>query len=430
MKWVNGKHEEVATDVVPTENDDYIVTVTDANGMSASDTCRVMVTGDAVTATFENLYLDKESYWNGRVNKFSSFVSGTYEFDNKCYPEMATWFYYGYSNRTSTTYGGLDDQFNSAVGHGVDGSENYGVAYPQNGKIKVTNKADGDLIRGFYITNTAWVVDAVKNGDGMSKPDPRVGFQEGDFFKLIVTGNKSDGTKKTVDFYLADYRSEKEADHYVIDSWEWLDLRELGEVKSLTFKFDGTKRNAPGANGITTPWYFCFDNFNGKRPVKDAGTQSVAETMNIASLFTPDGSDATITYEIVEGTNVNSEVKITDDGKLVVTGKNKEKFTVVVKMTQAGKSQYVRIPVDYTTGIHTVNASADDASVKILSGEIVVTLANTQFKVEVYSTSGLLVEKTYANGRAAVRLPQAAKGIYVVKIDTGNKLISKSIVVK
>ncbi len=67
---------------------------------------------------------------------------------------------------------------------------------------------------------------------------------------------------------------------------------------------------------------------------------------------------------------------------------------------------------------------------KILSGEIVVTLANTQFKVEVYSTSGMLVEKTYANGRAAVRLPQAAKGIYVVKIDTGNKLISKSIVVK
>ena len=430
VKWVNGKHEEVATDVVPTENDDYIVTVTDANGMSASDTCRVMVTGDAVTATFENLYLDKESYWNGRVNKFSSFVSGTYEFDNKCYPEIATWFYYGYSNRTSTTFSGLDDQFNSAVGHGVDGSENYGVAFPQNGKIKVTNKADGDLIRGFYITNTAWVVDAVKNGDGMSKPNPRVGFQKGDFFKLIVTGNKSDGTKKTVDFYLADYRSEKEADHYVIDSWEWLDLRELGEVKSLTFKFDGTKRNGPGANGTTTPWYFCFDNFNGERPVKDAGTQSVAETMDIASLFTPDGSDATITYEIVEGTNVNSEVKITDDGKLVVTGKNKEKFTVVVKMTQAGKSQYVRIPVDYTTGIHTVNASADDASVKILSGEIVVTLANTQFKVEVYTTSGLLVEKTYANGRAAVRLPQAAKGIYVVKIDTGNKLISKSIVVK
>ena len=67
ISWTNGKHEQIATatledygtavsEYAPAECDLYYVTVTDANGKQASDTCRVAVTGDAVTATFENLY--------------------------------------------------------------------------------------------------------------------------------------------------------------------------------------------------------------------------------------------------------------------------------------------------------------------------------------------------------------------------------------
>ena len=57
--WTNGKHIEVAADSLdalgeslveyaPQECDLYYLTVTDANGKVALDTCRVAVTGDAV----------------------------------------------------------------------------------------------------------------------------------------------------------------------------------------------------------------------------------------------------------------------------------------------------------------------------------------------------------------------------------------------
>ena len=78
-------------------------------------------------------------------------------------------------------------------------------------------------------------------------------FQKGDYFKLIVIGKKADGTEKQVEYYLADYRAEKEADRYIVDTWQWVDLSSLGEVKSVSFKMEGTKKNN---YGLTTPTYF------------------------------------------------------------------------------------------------------------------------------------------------------------------------------
>ena len=93
--------------------------------------------------------------------------------------------------------------------------------------------------------------DAVKKGDGMS--DVAGGFQKGDYFKLIIKGKKADNTESQVEYYLADYRAENEADHYVLDTWQWVDLSSLGEVKSVSFKMEGTKKNNWG---FTTPAYF------------------------------------------------------------------------------------------------------------------------------------------------------------------------------
>ena len=82
VTWINGKHttlktgtiEELPTgvmtcEVTPTECDDYVVTVTDANNLTAADTVRVIVKGTAQTATFENLYLDENSFWMGTLSK-------------------------------------------------------------------------------------------------------------------------------------------------------------------------------------------------------------------------------------------------------------------------------------------------------------------------------------------------------------------------
>ncbi|ATV28853.1 secretion protein [Prevotella intermedia] len=428
ITWYNGKRQKVETNVVPTECDQYTVEVVDKNGKTASAVCDVILKGEAVTATLENLYLDNESHWNGAKGN-GYFLSGSYKFHNGAKPNQNYFYDCMYSNETATTYSGLQDQWRNIVGKGYDNSENYGISYPQEGTIDVMNKENGDNIRGFYVTNTAWVYDAVKKGDGMS--DVAGGFQKGDYFKLIIKGKKADNTESQVEYYLADYRAENEADHYVLDTWQWVDLSSLGEVKSVSFKMEGTKKNNWG---LTTPTYFAFDNFNGVRNEK-AGVAVAAQgqTIDISSNFTPDGSKATMKYAIVELVPSTVKAKVSIDeatGELSIKGETSEEFEIVVSMTQAGKTQYVRIPVTFATGINVLAEGSNDAVISVQNGEIVVNGAASDYTVEVYSTSGMLVGKANGTANSAVRIPSTAKGLYIVKVVMGNQKITKSVLVK
>ena len=428
ITWYNGKRQKVETNVVPTECDQYTVEVVDKNGKTASAVCDVIVKGEAVTATLENLYLDNESHWNGSKGN-GYFLSGSYKFHNGGQPQYNFYYDCMYSNETATTYSGLQDQWRNIVGKGYDNSENYGISYPQKGTIDVMNKENGDNIRGFYITNTAWVYDAVKKGDGMSN-EPG-GFKKGDYFKLIIKGKKADNTESQVEYYLADYRAENEADHYVLDTWQWVDLSSLGEVKSVSFKMEGTKKNN---YGLTTPTYFAFDNFNGVRNEKaGAAVAAQGQTIDISSNFTPDGSKATMKYAIVEivPSTVKAEVSINEaTGELSIKGETSEEFEIVVSMTQAGKTQYVRIPVTFATGINVLAEGSNDAVISVQNGEIVVNGAASDYTVEVYSTSGMLVGKANGTANSVVRIPSTAKGLYIVKVVMGNQKITKSVLVK
>lgn len=425
ITWYNGKRQKVETNVVPTQCDQYTVEVVDKNGKTAKAVCDVIVKGKAVTATLENLYLDSESYWNGSKG-CGYFLSGSYKFHNGADDKYSYYYDCMYSNQTATTFAGLQDQWRNVVGKGYDNSENYGVVYPQQGTIDVLNKENGDSIRGFYITNTPYAYSSIKNGDSMSGA-----FQKGDYFKLIVKGKRADGTEKQVEYYLADYRAEKEADRYIVDTWQWVDLSSLGEVKSVSFKMEGTKKNN---YGLTTPTYFAFDNFNGTRN-EQMGTAIAAQNqpVDVSANFTPDGSNATIKYAVVELVPSTTKAQVTIDeatGKLTIKGENNESFSVVVSMTQAGKTQYVNIPVTYTSGISTLAEDNSNATVSVQNGEIVVNSAADNYSVEVYSTSGMLVGKAEGTANNAVRMPSTAKGLYIVKVIAGNKKTTKSILVK
>lgn len=271
--WTNGRHEATTLPLTATECDDYILTITDANGKTAADTVRIYVTGTAHTATFENLYLDSEGYWTGfnMPNKFESFVSGSYLFENFATTEYGGyWGNFGYSNRTATTFS-MDnyvaDQFNVVTAGGRGNGGNFVVAYPQGGSIEVMNNDQGDKIAGFYITNTAWVESAILNGDGMSGTtsygEPYAagdGFRKGDYLYVDVIGVHDDDTKDTVRVYLADYRSDDDAAHYYIKQWQWVDLSTLGTVETITFRMASSRANDWG---MTTPAYFAMDDFNG-----------------------------------------------------------------------------------------------------------------------------------------------------------------------
>ena len=382
ISWTNGKHEQIATatledygtavsEYAPAECDLYYVTVTDANGKQASDTCRVAVTGDAVTATFENLYLDSESFWAGPDTKGTlvagmygsdlngSFVSGSYQFSNSYNTSYGSWSGFAYSNRTATDFNTITpDQYNSVVGHGYDNSGNFAVAF-NSGEIKVLNSPlTGDSIRGLYITNSAYAANTIlyaKDNDYAHK------FGKGDWMKVTFTGYHADGTEAKLDYYLADYRSDKEADHYCLDTWQWVDLRPLGEVTSISFSLDGSDS---GQWGLNTPAYFCLDNFNGNRVVGEAAMQAAGGEIELGKFFTFDDANATVSYAFADalGKELKQNVTLSSDGKLTVKDGFYKKFDVTVSATQKGKVQFLKIPFDIVNGINKLYGE-DDANV-------------------------------------------------------------------
>lgn len=263
VEWKNAMREVVANgDNTATPALDrsgvFYMTATDAWGNTATDAAVVYVTGNQFAATMDDNFLAPESFYNGlgkddpsytNPGTSSQFVSGSFAFDTERH--TSTWWGgFALSNQTSTVFESYADQFKSAVGSGHN-SANYAVVYSYTGAnyaANVTNAADGADVSGFYVTNTANNVNAYVNGDGMSTAPG--GFAKGDWFKMTVNVVKADDTTASIDYYLADYRADNEADHYYLDTWQWVDLRQFGKIKKVTFGFEGTKRNA---YGLTTP---------------------------------------------------------------------------------------------------------------------------------------------------------------------------------
>ena len=236
-------------------------------------------------ATFEEFSLAPESVWAGDENGEEwydgmgyqqRFKSGGYSFKNICMPDWNSWMGFAYTNKTSTTYASISDQFNSCVGSGNNGSANYCVAFPDGTMWgeDFTIKIDGEpqVVPGFYITNSAWVVRSILEGDDMTPG----AFGVGDYFKIIIHALDAEGKEiASRDFFLADYRSADETLHYYVKDWEFVDLSTLGKVAEFVFTFDGTKKNS---FGLTTPTYFCMDDFGA------TGTERTHETANAITI--------------------------------------------------------------------------------------------------------------------------------------------------
>jgi len=320
VTWTDSRHQtvgepihtnllgaEILQSITPTQSGDYYVTVTDAQNYEAQDTCRIVVTGEALVADFENLYLADNSHWNGPDTKGDIeeglygdqqyqgwFISGSYAFANNYSIDWRSWSGFSYANSTATSFATYTtDQWNNCVGGGHDGSPNYAVFFEDSFApmtVTVLNNPAGQQLSGFYITNAAWTVDAILNGDGQTgekdadgnSVSGTQGFRQGDYLKLIITADNHE----KVEFYLADYRGAA-ADHYYVSDWQWVDLSTLGTVKELTFHMESSRHNS---YGYTTPLYFCMDDFNGTAPVPSAITRPTTdETTDIEGYYDLNG---------------------------------------------------------------------------------------------------------------------------------------------
>lgn len=205
---------------------------------------------------------DETCYWNSGDYTFTTYTD-----------DWGTKYYYDFvvTNSISSAYSGLADQYNSAAGAAKNG-ENYAVWYSNYYGSEGIYCPDAMKVSGFYVTNTAWVVDALINGDGMSaEEDETTGKPFGyggkeDKLTLVVTGydEESEETGK-VEYTLAEVKGNT---LYYVKDWRWVDLTSLGEkVVNVKFAINSTKQNSWGP---TTPTYFCMDGFGGVAPEVDA----------------------------------------------------------------------------------------------------------------------------------------------------------------
>lgn len=217
---------------------------------------------DDVVATFEEAAIspaEPESYFAYTNDTVAFLKSGLYS--SKQTVSISEWNGVKYvtvsgavvSNMTDTVFKDYTtDAYKSAVG-GAYAGKNFVVWYEDGWSNNIIKLDTAMVVPGFYVCNTAWVANAIKNGDGMSN-DGGLPFGKDDWFKLTIIGSNEGMLTDSVEFYLAKGTSYNE-------DWAYVDLKKLGKVTAIGFKMSGTKKNS---YGCTTPSYFCIDNFGAE----------------------------------------------------------------------------------------------------------------------------------------------------------------------
>jgi hypothetical protein len=210
---------------------------------------------------FEDLKLAPESFYNGS-DLAGGFVSEGAFFNNNYNPTFGSWSGWSYSNITDVTTPGFMNQYSAynLPDGGGDASPNYGVAYNFSPGDAIIDLPDGTMPQSVRITNTTYAALSMRDGDMFARqfhgPD---GTNPGDWFLLTIYGLDADGeVTGSVDFYLADYRSQDPKLNYIVSEWTAVDLTALGAATTLFFQLIST--DVDPMFGMNTPAYFALDN--------------------------------------------------------------------------------------------------------------------------------------------------------------------------
>jgi hypothetical protein len=248
------------------------------------------IEGNFETATFEDLFLEPGSFWNGS-DLSGEFQSGPLNFPNFYNPDWDSWSGWAYSNMADDSTAGYLNQYSAitAEGFDVEASEgtNYGVGFVPvdfetagNTPIPLYfNDSSACEVEGFYVTNAVYTSMSMEYGDDFSQKFGGPTGDDPDYFKLLVYGFLNGSASGPVEYYLADYRFADNAKDYIIKTWQWVELSSLGAVDSLEYTLESSDT---GAFGMNTPGYFCIDHIHVL-----PGTVSISEH--------PDHRDAWLT---------------------------------------------------------------------------------------------------------------------------------------
>lgn len=428
----------------------YTLKVTDSRGNIVEQTVTIDVESGMVPSTFEDMELADDTHWHGNSvagggSVVTMFSSGTHEFYNfHDFDNYNTWNGFAYANHPSNEYGGFADAFNNVVGGGYN-SACYGVfySYAEDANMKVTPTYTNELnvIKGMWVTNSAWAASSMENGDGFAK---KFGGEDGndpDYFKIIAVGVDAEGNDmESTEFYLADFRYEDNAQDYILKEWKWFDLSVLGNVKSVRFYLESTD---VGEYGMNTPGYFCFDDFNGlpmesnlfqinNIPPKTMYKNGADAEVNLFNYFSCDNG-ITIKYNAMSD-NTDLVKAYISENKLILKAQEDQigETDIQIRATAASESLTTTMHVVVEDDVNVVEINLD--AIRIFpnpaSSQLnIITTETTQ--VSIYAIDGKMMKYVEAEkGQTAIDVANMDKGLYFVKLESKNAVKTEKVILK
>ena len=219
------------------------------------------INAQITTQTFETYTLSAGGYYSDTLGTDWEDNQAVYRYDYD-----NSWKYWSgglaYTNLADSTNGGYANLYNCKAKTGYNNSSVY-VTAQSGAMIKMKNAYTG--VNGFYVTNTTYAYNSMRDGDSFAKKFGGSTGTDPDWFKLLVHGYRN-GVMITdsVEFYLADFRFSNSAQDYLVKSWQWVDCTPLGWVDSVSFEL---KSSDVGAYGMNTPAFFSLDNFTTQSTV-------------------------------------------------------------------------------------------------------------------------------------------------------------------
>ena len=210
----------------------------------------------AQTSTFEDITLQGANDFkipsNGNFD--SKFSSGSCDFKNNYDISYGGFWTSGwaYSKTNDTITGDYSNLYASYANKGVGNSNNYAVSQNETFIHLKQNS-----IQGLYISNTTYAALSMKKGDAFAKKFGGNSGNDSDWFKVTINAYQNGNMKsEKVDFYLADFRFQNNAQDYIIKDWAYINLQSLGNLDSLKFTLSSSDTSQFGMN---TPAFFCVD---------------------------------------------------------------------------------------------------------------------------------------------------------------------------
>lgn len=160
-------------------------------------------------------------------------------------------------------------------------------------------------VSGFFITNTTFVKNAIKNGTATSR---KFGDTTGtgwgsiyaqggypDWYRLTVFGYKDGNLNPSyAQIYLADYRPAGTANDIIVDDWRYINCVAVGFVDSLQLILESSDTDVNGA--MRTPGYFSIDRFT---TTNNVGINELENIVNITLSPNPTSRNLNINYSTI-----------------------------------------------------------------------------------------------------------------------------------